>query len=318
MLGRSSARELFAEKQVEEGPKSLFRLPHTGRRRVQKENMMGETVDINTTVTGASFLQGQVALITGASRGIGAATALLFAQHGAAVGVNYYNNSRQAQEVVEAIGTFGGRAIAVQASVDNAEEVGAMVQRVEQELGPIDTLVLNAIAGSKLVENSGKSTATRDPSIFTPFLDSTWEQYQNIVVRTLAGVYVPARAVVPLMVERKRGNLIAVSSTAARAPYISMGALAAGKASVEAFMKALVPELGPHSIRVNVVAPGAVETEASAPYIQMRKEGMSQNLPLRRLGQPEDIAGAILLLAAPLAGYLTGNYLAAGGGNYLP
>lgn len=174
------------------------------------------------------------------------------------------------------------------------------------------------IAGSKLVENSGESTAARGPSIFTPFLDSTWEQYQNIVVRSLAGVYVPARAVVPLMVERKRGNLIAVSSTAARAPYISMGALAAGKASVEAFMKALVPELGPHSIRVNVVAPGAVETEASAPYIQMRKEAMSQNLPLRRLGQPEDIAGAILLLAAPQAGYLTGNYLAAGGGNYLP
>jgi NAD(P)-dependent dehydrogenase (short-subunit alcohol dehydrogenase family) len=131
-----------------------------------------------------------------------------------------------------------------------------MVQRVEQELGPIDTLVLNAIAGSKLVENSGKATAARGPSIFTPFLGSTWEQYQNIVVRTLAGVYVPARAVAPLMVERKRGNLIAVSSTAARAPYIGMGALAAGKASVEAFMKALVPELGPYSIRVNVVARG--------------------------------------------------------------
>src|SRR5579859_7710133 len=81
-------------------PKSLFRLPHTGLRRAQKESMMGETGDINTTITSASLLQGQVALITGASRGIGAATALLFARHGAAVGVNYYNNGGQAQEVV--------------------------------------------------------------------------------------------------------------------------------------------------------------------------------------------------------------------------
>ena len=193
-----------------------------------------------------------------------------------------------------------------------------MVQQVEQELGPIDTLVLNAIAGSKPAESSARPAEARSSATFNPFLDSTWEQYLNIVVRTLAGVYVPARAVVPLMVERKHGNLIAVSSTLARAPYSGSGALAAGKASVEALLKALVPELGPHGIRVNVVAPGAVETEASAPYIQARKEAISQNIPLRRVGQPEDIAAAILLLAMPQAGYLTGNYLAAGGGNYLP
>jgi 3-oxoacyl-[acyl-carrier protein] reductase len=109
-----------------------------------------------------------------------------------------------------------------------------------------------------------------------------------------------------------------LSAVHLRAPYAGSGALAAGKASVEALLKALVPELGPHGIRVNVVAPGAVETEASAPYIQARKEAISQTLPLRHIGQPEDIAAAILLLATPQAGYLTGNYLAAGGGNYLP
>jgi 3-oxoacyl-[acyl-carrier protein] reductase len=89
-------------------------------------------------------------------------------------------------------------------------------------------------------------------------------------------------------------------------------------AQVEALLKALVPELGPHGIRVNVVAPGAVETETSAPYIQPHREAISQALPLRRIGQPEDSAAAILLLALPQADYLTGNYLAAGGGNYLP
>lgn len=171
--------------------------------------MMEESSENNKNISGLALLQGQVVLITGASRGIGAATALLLARHGAAIGVNYHRSAERAREVVEAIRACGGRAIAVQASVDNAHEVEAMVQQVEQELGP-------------------------------------------------------------------------------------------------------------HGIRVNVVAAGAVETEASAPYLQAHKEAISQALPLRRIAQPEDIAAAILLLAMPQANYLTGNYLAAGGGNYLP
>jgi len=272
---------------------------------------MGNSIESSKNVSGSDLLQGQVVLITGASRGIGAATALLLARHGAAIGVNYHRSAEQAREVVEAIRAFGGRAIAVQASVDNAQEVEAMVQQVEQELGTIDTLVMNAIVSTRPEEARSNWT-------FNPFLDSTWERYQNIVMRILVGAYVPARIVAPLMVERKHGNLIAVSSTLARAPYSGAGAVAVGKAGVEALLKALVPELGPHGIRVNVVAAGAVETEASAPYLQAHKEAISQALPLRRIALPEDIAAAILLLAMPQAGYLTGNYLAAGGGNYLP
>lgn len=279
---------------------------------------MEEFIERKKALSGSALLQGQVVLITGASRGIGAATALLLARHGAAIGVNYHQNAERAREVVEAIRTAGGQAIAVQASVGDAQEVGAMVQQVEQELGPIDTLVLNAIAGSRQAGGTAGSAENHGMSTFLPFLDSSWERYQYIVMRILAGVYVPARIVAPLMVERKHGNLISVSSTLARAPYIGAGAVAAGKASVEALLKALVPELGPHGIRVNVVAPGAVETEASAPYIQARRDAISQALPLRRVGQPEDIAAAILLLALPQADYLTGNYLAVGGGNYLP
>lgn len=264
------------------------------------------------------LLQGKVALITGGSRGIGAATAKLFAQHGAAVGVNYHARTTQAEEVVKAIRTEGGQAMAFRASVDDAEQVEAMVQHVEQELGPIDILVLNAMAAS----SSSKPVATlkkeRVTSSFILFLESEWDLYQSVVVRSLAGVYLPARSVVPLMAERKRGNVIAVSSLVARLAYPGTGALAAGKASVDALMRVLASELGPYGIRVNIVSPGAVETEASTPVIQGQKEIIGNALPLRRIAQPEDIAGAILLLATDEARYLTGNYLAAGGGAYMP
>jgi len=264
-----------------------------------------------TPITGegkrlTQLLQGHVALITGASRGIGAATARLFAQHGAAVAVNYHASPQHAQEVVAAIEAEGGRAIAVQASVDNPTQIMAMVQEVEQQLGPIDTLVMNATA----VHNNA--------ALFGSFLESNWEAYQDVVLGELAGVYHPARVLAPLMVERKRGNLIAVSSQIARRTPAGSGTHAAGKSSVEALMKVLASELGPHGVRVNVVAPGLTETDATTDALRDRFQQMGAALPLRRIAQPEDIAGAILLLATDEARYLTGNYLAAGGGSYLP
>ncbi len=265
---------------------------------------MVEKQNTNEQAPRIRLLEGQVALITGASRGIGAATARLFARHGAAVGVNYNASATRAQEVVEAIRAEGGQAIAVQASVDDAEQVAAMVQRVEQELGPIDTLVMNAAA----VRNFG----------FAPVLEASWEMFQDIVMGELAGIYFPVRAVAPLMVERKRGNLIAVSSLVTRSNREGSGAHVAGKASVDGLTRVLARELGPHGIRVNIVAPGATETEASASVIERFKGTYSATLPLRRIAQPEDIAGAILLLATQEAGYLTGNYLAVGGGSYMP
>ncbi len=267
---------------------------------------MAETLITGGGKRPTQLLQGHVALITGASRGIGAATARLFARHGAAVAVNYHASPERAQEVVASIEADGGCAVAVQASVDNPTKLVAMVQEVEQKLGPIDTLVMNA-------------TAVHDNSaLFGSFLESNGEAYQDVVSGELIGIYHPARVLAPLMVERKRGNLIAVSSLIARRARPGSGPHAAGKAAVEALMKVLTAELGPHGIRVNVVAPGLTETEASTEVMhdQLRQPGAT--LPLRRIGQPEDIAGAILLLATDEARYLTGNYLAAGGGSYLP
>jgi 3-oxoacyl-[acyl-carrier protein] reductase len=265
---------------------------------------MEEKRSIDETTRNARLLQGQVALITGASRGIGAATARLFARHGAAIGVNYHTNDAKAQEVVRAIRSEGGQAIAIQASVDNPVQVEAMVKQVEQKLGPIDTLVMNAIAARAYV--------------FGPFLESNWETYQDMVMGELAGIYFPARIIAPLMIERKHGNLIAVSSLITRTAREGSGAHAAGKASVDGLMKVLARELGPHGIRANVVAPGAVETEMIPPVLREQMRTLSSTLPLRRVAQPEDIAGAILLLATQEAQYLTGNYLSVGGGSYMP
>lgn len=267
---------------------------------------MVETLITGVGVRPIRLLQGHVALITGASRGIGAATARLFARHGAAVAVNYHASPERAQEIVASIEADGGRAVAIQASVDNPTQIVAMVKEVEQKLGPIDTLVMNA-------------TAVHDhAALFGSFLESNWGAYQDVVLGELVGIYHPARVLAPLMVERKHGNLIAVSSLIARKTPSGSGAHAAGKASVEALMKVLVSELGPHGIRVNVVAPGLTETEASAGVMSERLQQVGATLPLRRIGQPEDIAGAILLLATDEARYLTGNYLAVGGGSYLP
>src|SRR5215472_12378796 len=134
--------------------------------------MMEESIESRKKIANTTLLQDQVVLITGASRGIGAATALLLASHGAAIGVNYHQNAERARGVVEAIRASGGRALAIQASVDNEQEVESMVQRVEQELGPIDTLVLNAIAGNRPPE--GSTRPANGNWTANPFLKSTW------------------------------------------------------------------------------------------------------------------------------------------------
>ncbi len=244
------------------------------------------------------LLRDRVVLITGASRGIGAATAKLMGQHGAAVGVNYYGSEAEAHKVVESITSDGGRAVAVKADVRDLQQVNAMVQQVTETLGAIDTLVINANADFPI----------------TPFVDYRWEDFEAKLLGELKGAFFPCKAVVSSMIERKRGTIIAVSSGLSRHPGEGFIAHSTAKSGLDAFIKSLALELGPHGIRANVVAPGLTLTDATARLPQAYKDASSQMVPLKRNGLPEDVAGAIVLLASDEAKFINGAYLPVSGG----
>ena len=260
--------------------------------------MVATHSDTNQSSDVSKLMSDRVVLITGASRGIGAATAKLLGQHGAAVGVNYYGSEEAAQQVVEEISSDGGRAVAVKADVRDPQQVDAMVQQVSEAFGAIDTLVINANAGFPMA----------------PFVDYRWEDFEAKLLGELKGAFFPCKAVVPSMIEQKRGCIIAVSSGLSRDPGQGFCAHSTAKSGLDAFVKSLALELGPHGIRANVVAPGLTLTDATAFLPQEHKDASAQMVPLKRNGLPEDVAGAILLLASQEARFITGAYLPVSGG----
>ena len=243
----------------------------------------------------------RVVLITGSSRGIGAATARLFARHGAAVAVNYRTNASAAQSVVADITDAGGRAIAVQADVRVAAEVEAMVQTVGEQLGPIDTLVLNA----NITVPIG------------PFVETSWDEFSAKVVGELQAAFYCVQAVMPGMLARKQGCIIAVSSDVAQHPVAGTSAHSTAKSALEALMRSLALELGPDGIRVNTVAPGLTLTDAATRLPEQLKQTVASLAPLRRNARPDDIAGAIVMLAREEANFVTGNYVVVDGGRQI-
>lgn len=243
-------------------------------------------------------LDGQVALVTGASRGIGAATALLLARHGASVCVNYIQNKEAADTVVNEIREGGSKAVAVQADVTLHRDAERLAREAEQALGPIDILVINAAIGFRV----------------EPFLDYTWEDFERKFVGELKAAFYAAKAVAPAMVQRRHGSIIAVSSGLSRTPGEGFVAHSTAKSAINAFVRALALELGPSGVRVNAVAPGLTLTDATAWLDEQHKQAYAQRIPLRRNALPEDIAGGILFFASPESQFVTGCYLPVDGG----
>ena len=241
-------------------------------------------------------LTGKVALVTGASRGIGAAVARALAAQGAAVAVNYFGSEAAAQAVVTDIHTAGGRAMAVRADARDQAQVEAMAAAVMAELGPIGILVLNASIGFPM----------------TGFQDYPWEAFEAKLLGELGAAFHGCRAVLPQMLELKDGAIVAITSGLARNPGWGFCAHSAAKAGLEGFVRALAYELGPLGIRVNAVAPGLTLTDATARLPEVHKEAAAAHTPLRRNGLAKDVAEAVVGILQ--AGFVTGATLPVNGG----
>lgn len=244
------------------------------------------------------MLENKVAIVTGSSRGIGAATAKILAAHGAKVVVNYNRDHTAGEQVVKDIEAGGGRALLVQADVTDREQVGAVVMQAETDLGPVDILVNNANMAFPIV----------------PFTEYGWDDFERKLSHEMRAAFFCAQAVVPSMIERGGGVIVNVSSGLSRKPGPGFVAHSSAKGALDAFTRALAHELGPHGIRVNTVAPGLTLTDATKHQPAQMHEAIRQQTPLRRLGQPEDIAGAVLFYCADWSRFVTGTYMPVCGG----
>ena len=246
------------------------------------------------------ILSGQIALITGASSGIGRATAEAMAREGARVGVNYLKNQKGAEETVDAIRKAGGEAIAVRADVTRQQEVQALVEAVRKQWGRIDILVNNA--GDLIARHT-----------LADMTEEYWDQIMNLNVKS---VFLCTKAVWQEMAARKSGYIINVTSIAARnGGGLGAAAYAAAKGAVLTYTKGIAKELAPHGIRVNGIAPGVIDTpyhERYSPPELMAK--FVANIPQGRVGTSEEVADVIVFLASPAARHILGETVEVNGG----
>ncbi len=244
----------------------------------------------------AAELAGKVAIVTGASRGIGRATAIALAAAGAQVVVNYARSSTAADEVVAEIVAAGGSAIALQADVSDADQVEALIQATLDKWGRVDVLVNNA-------------GITRD----TLLLRMKLEDWQAVMDLNLTGVFLCTRAVSKIMLKQRSGRIINIASVAGLMGNPGQANYSAAKAGVVGFTKTVAKELASRGVTVNAVAPGFIKTDMTEDL--PNTEEILKHIPLGRYGEAAEVAGLIRFLAAdPAAAYMTGQVLTIDGG----
>ncbi len=246
-------------------------------------------------------LGGKVALITGASRGIGAAAAKRLAEGGASVVVNYLKSRDQAAEVLKAVESEGARGMIWQADVTDRGQVDRMAQAVRENFGAVDILVNNAFFPFKVA----------------PLHQMSWKELEEATSKELGALHNCVQAFVPGMIEKKKGKIIAVSTRLAQQPLPRMGAYAAAKAALESMANTLAIELGPLGIAVNIVTPAFTLTDASTIMSDEYKERVRNSRPLQKHLYPEDVAGTIAFLAGDESDMLTGSNILVTGGSHL-
>ena len=243
------------------------------------------------------LLDGKTALVTGASRGIGRAIALCLAAEGARVAINYAGNVKAAEEVKASVEAAGGTAILCQADIADSAAVQAMIADVVKEFGTIDILVNNA-------------GITRD----TLLMRMKDEDFAKVLDTNLKGVFYCTKAVAKLMMKKRAGRIINMASVVGLVGNAGQTNYAAAKAGVIGFSKSAAKELASRGITVNVVAPGFIGTDMTAGLPESVKEKMLTDIPLGRMGEPEDVANAVLFLASDQASYITGQVVNVDGG----
>lgn len=237
-------------------------------------------------------------LITGASRGIGAACARRFAQAGWNVGINYLHAQQKAQTLAEELKAMGVHVLAIQGDVSQSQQASELVAAAEREFGALDVLVCNAgVAGVQAL-----------------LTDLTDEQWRWTAGTNLDGVVYTIRAAVPGMVRRQKGSIVTVSSMWGLTGGSCEAAYSAVKAGVIGLTRAMAKELGPSHIRVNCVAPGVIDTDMNAHLTAGDMQALADETPLGRIGRPEDVAEGVFFLASSAADFITGQVLPVDGG----
>jgi 3-oxoacyl-[acyl-carrier protein] reductase len=242
-------------------------------------------------------LSGQVAIVTGAARGIGRAIALALGAEGANVVVNYLHSADAAEEVANAVRASGRQALPFKADVRNQDEVKAMVARAKEVFGRIDILVNNA---GLLRDN------------YVMFMKE--EEWNEVLDVCLKGAFHCTKAVSREMVRQKSGRIVNISSDAGLMGDLMRANYASAKAGLIGLTKTVARELAPSGVTVNAVSPGIIETDLIAGMAESRRAKQLERIPLARFGQPEEVARAVLFLASAEARYITGQVLCVDGG----